>query len=407
MAEKRKDSKGRNLRTGESQRKDGRYVYRWQENGKEKSVYSMDLGELREKEKQIQKDLEDGINTKAANSATLNDIFDKWIEKKRGLRESTRARYKEIYERCVRETIGVKKIANLAYSDIFDFYRHLAEDKEFAKGYLEFVDNVVCPSFDFAVKNGIIRQNPCTGVFAEIGKDFCKPTEKRHSLTLQEQNAFIDYVASSPIYSHWLPMFTVFLGTGGRAAEILGLRWDDLDFEKNTISINHALVYYSENHKYAFHIHDTKTGAGKRIVPMLKEVKEALLLIRENQNCPDFKQPVVDGYTNFVFVTKRNGTYRYTQIDGLIKDICRHYNDDEAMKAGYEGRAANLIRPFSLHNMRHTFASRLCEHETNMKAIQEIMGHANIATTMNIYAEATSEAKQQTIEKLEGKIKLV
>lgn len=407
MAEKRKDNKGRNLRTGESQRKDGRYVYRWQENGKEKSVYSMDLGELREKEKQIKKDIEDGINTKAASSATLNDMFEQWIETKKGLRGSTREKYKTMHKRYVEESIGQKKVANLVYTDIFNFYRHLAEDKGFAKGYLEFVDNVVVPSFDYAVKNGIIRQNPSIGVFAEVAKDFCKPTKKRHSLTIEEQNAFIDYVANSPIYSHWLPMFTVFLGTGGRCGEILGLRWDDVDFENNTISINHALTYYPVDGKSSFHIHDTKTAAGNRIIPMMKEVREALLIIKENQNRPGFEQPIVEGYTNFVFVTKRNGPYRYNQIDALITDICKHYNDEEAMRAGYEGREANFIRRFSLHNMRHTFASRICEHETNMKAIQEIMGHSNIATTMNIYAESTSEAKKQTMENLEGKIKLV
>lgn len=407
MAEKRKDNRGRNLHTGESQRKDGRYVYRWTENGKEKSVYSMDLAELRDKEKQIKRDLEDGINAKAAEKSTVNDVYNKWIERKKGLRKSTFYRYIELYERFIKDNIGERKIAGLTYSDIYDFYRELAESKEMAKGYLETVDNVLSSVLDFAVKDGIIRQTPASGVFTEVSKSFCKPTKKRHSLTLQEQSAFINYMSFHPVYSKWLPMFTIFLGTGGRASEILGLRWCDLDFEENTISINHALSYYSENGKYVFHIHETKTGAGKRIVPMMKDVKKAFLLIKENQNVSGFKQPVVDGYTDFVFVTSWGGNYRYTQIDGLIKDICKHYNDDEAMKAGYEGRTAELLRPFSLHNMRHTFASRLCESETNMKAIQEIMGHADIATTMNIYAESTIEAKKQAIEKLEENNKIV
>ena len=89
MAEKRKDSKGRNLRTGESQRKDGRYVYRWQENGKERSVYSMDLRELREKEKQIQRDIDDGINGKEADKLTIDDMFEKYMQGERGKKTST------------------------------------------------------------------------------------------------------------------------------------------------------------------------------------------------------------------------------------------------------------------------------------------------------------------------------
>lgn len=71
-----------------------------------------------------------------------------------------------------------------------------------------------------------------------------------------------------------------------------------------------------------------------------------------------------------------------------------------------EGREPTLIRHFSAHNLRHTFCTRYCEVESNIKAIQEIMGHADIETTMNIYAEATKEVKKQSFANLEGKIKI-
>lgn len=231
----------------------------------------MDLGELREKEKQIKKDIEDEINTKVANSAPLNDMFEQWIEMKKGLRGSTREKYKAMHKRYVEESIGQKKVANLVYADIFNFYRHLAEDKGFAKGYLEFVDNVVVPSFDYAVKMELSAKIPVSGYLRKLQRIFASQQKKWHSLTIQEQNAFINYVENSPIYSLWLPMFTLFLGTGGRCGEILGLRWDDVDFDNNTILINHALTYYPVDGKSSFHIHDRKTASGNRIIPMMKK----------------------------------------------------------------------------------------------------------------------------------------
>ena len=71
-----------------------------------------------------------------------------------------------------------------------------------------------------------------------------------------------------------------------------------------------------------------------------------------------------------------------------------------------EQREPELLPHFSVHNLRHTFCTRFCENETNLKIIQEIMGHADISTTMNIYNEATKEKKIESFANLEGKIKI-
>lgn len=84
----------------------------------------------------------------------------------------------------------------------------------------------------------------------------------------------------------------------------------------------------------------------------------------------------------------------------------KSYIADEKAKALSEGREPVLIRHFSAHNLRHTFCTRFCENETNIKVIQEIMGHADIETTMNIYAEATKEKKKEAFSSLQGKIKI-
>ena len=87
-----------------------------------------------------------------------------------------------------------------------------------------------------------------------------------------------------------------------------------------------------------------------------------------------------------------------------IKRISVAYNEAELEKAEKEKREPQLLPPFSCHNLRHTFCTRLCENETNLKIIQDIMGHKDISTTMEIYAEATKEAKAHSFANLNGKL---
>ena len=81
-------------------------------------------------------------------------------------------------------------------------------------------------------------------------------------------------------------------------------------------------------------------------------------------------------------------------------------NEWEAERAKKERREPVVVPHFSVHNLRHTFCTRFCENETNIKVIQEIMGHADIGTTMNIYAEATEQKKKESFSNLKGKIKI-
>ena len=90
-----------------------------------------------------------------------------------------------------------------------------------------------------------------------------------------------------------------------------------------------------------------------------------------------------------------------------LKRVVVAYNDTELERAEKEERTPELLPHFSCHHLRHTFATRLCENETNLKVIQDILGHSDISTTMNIYAEATQEAKTQSFHKLDGKLKIL
>lgn len=151
MSEKRRDRKGRILRRGELQRNDGKYEYRYYDTqGVRRSIYSWKLIEtdtvpqgkrckqsLRELERQIQRDLEDGIHTHAARQMTLNDMFDHYMELKCELKVSTRTNYQYMYDRYVRETLGSKSITSFRYSDIRTFYNSLLREHGFRPNTME------------------------------------------------------------------------------------------------------------------------------------------------------------------------------------------------------------------------------------------------------------------------------
>ena len=113
-----------------------------------------------------------------------------------------------------------------------------------------------------------------------------------------------------------------------------------------------------------------------------------------------FNETEIDGMTGFVFSNRFGNVHNPQAINRAIKRIYEAYNVEEVLKAAKEKREPILIPHFSCHHLRHTFCSRFCENETNLKVIQSIMGHANIETTMDIYAEVTDTKKQEAIQNL-------
>lgn len=403
MAEKRKDSNGRNLRTGESQRKDGRYMFRWTQDGKENSVYALTLGELREKEEQIQRDIQDGINSISSRSLTINDMYDKWIAGKRGLRDTTLSGYKRYYERHVRNTIGNRKISAMKYSDIKKFFMSKALDDGLKKGTIKCIYTILIQVFDLAERDNIIRKNLCPMAIKEVIRECYKePTQKRISLTKQEQDAFLKFTCNHPTFFRWHPLFVTMFGTGCRVGEILALQWEDCDFENAEIFISKSASYFNNDGKMTWIVQETKTIAGKRTIPMSKDVKKALLDEKERQERRGVKQPETDGFSNFVFTSNNATPVTPGDLNRTINTILKHYNEYEETIAREQGREPIVIRHFSVHNIRHTFASRLCESTTDFKAIQEIMGHEDVRTTLNIYADATAENKRVAIDNMTG-----
>lgn len=313
-----------------------------------------------------------------------------------------------MYNKYVRNEIGEKDIASIKFSDIKKFYIHLIKDLGFKPNSMEIIHTIIHPVFTIAVRDGLIRINPTDGAMADIKRSHDWEKPKRHALTEAQQSAFIDFIKNSKTYRHWLPLFTVLLGTGCRVGEIVGLRWQDCDFQEKIITIDHSLVYrqQEDGSGCAFHISTPKTKAGIRIVPMFDAVRRALLDERLRQMQVGFNQTVIDGYSGFIFSNRYGDALSPHCINRAIERISRDYNKAETEQAKAERRQPELLPHFSVHNLRHTFCTRFCENESNLKVIQEIMGHADISTTMNIYNEATKEKKKESFANLEGKVKI-
>lgn len=421
MAEKRKDNKGRILREGESQRSDGMYMFRYTDlNGKRQVIYSWKLvgtdklpegkrnkAALRDAEKEIRRDLEDNIRSADASTIIVNGLFEAFMKARIDLKETTRCNYRTLYNKHIRDTFGDRRIKAIKNSDIKNLYMSLSQNANLKISTISKIHSILYQMFDGAVMDNLIRTNPAANAL-KASKQITKEKDKRHALTEEEQARFIDYVYQSPTFCRWGPLFTVLLGTGMRIGEALGLRWCDCDFEQNIITISHTLLYKeSESGSgYEYRISEPKTKAGCRIIPMFEDVKQALQKERAKPHNPQWELFKIGDYSDFVFLNIHGKVPTPGAIFQVIQNITNNYNREEAFVSTQEHREPCFLPKFSPHILRHTFCTRLCENEPNIKIIQDIMGHSDISTTMNIYNEATKAKKQESFQNLEGKIKL-
>jgi integrase len=394
--ERRKDSNGRVLKENETQRKDGTYMYRWRTStGKRETIYAPDLDKLREKEENIQRDKYDGIRTDAKN-VTLNEVFDLWKIMKKGLKDNTYQGYMYTWERFVRDDIGKNRIVNMKKSDIRRYYNKMLDERGLKVATIDSIHTVLHQVLDVAVEDGYLRNNIGDKALKELKQSRNLGSEKRKALTVAEQELFLEYLRVTPMYNHWYPVFSFMLGTGLRVGELTGLRWNDIDEENGFVDVNHTLVYYqhADNGCY-FGINTPKTKKGERKIPMMQSVKDALAQEKEYQDYTGIHcKATVDGYTDFIFVNQNGNVQNQGTLNKALRRIIRDCN--QKVLDNRKGNEKVVLLPnFSCHNLRHTFATRLCESGVNIKVIQEVLGHSDISTTLDIYTDATSDFKKK------------
>lgn len=363
------------MRNGETERKDGRYMYRYTDSktGQRKAIYARDLPELREKEKAVNADINDNIRTDGnLKKLTVNSLFQNYLETKE-ISEPTLAGYRSTWKNHVEDSIGRYKAVNVLPSDIKKLYSGLSQ-KGLAKNSIRHIHNLIRPALEMAVDDGIIRKNPAKSVWKDYGRE---PEEKK-ALTVGQQKQLMEFVKSDSRYKRYYPMLTVMLGTGVRCGELVGLTWDDADMGKKEIHIRRTLVYKDYGDGLKLHASTPKTKSGIRTIPMSDSVYHAFAQQKELNSLLGKDRNVfeVEGLRNFVFIKRNGRPLLMCSVNKVLSNIVK------AVNAQGQGERFPDI---SAHTMRHTFCTRMAENGMDIKVLQYLMGHANINITMQTY----------------------
>lgn len=385
---KRKDSNGRVLKDGEYQRNNGTYEYRWcMNNGKRRSVYAKTLDKLRIKEDEVLRDKLNGFEI-ADTNITICDLFDMWSKAKRGIKESTYLSYTNTYKNHIRDYFCNIKLSKIKKSTIKTYYNELY-DKGLSVGTIKIVNNVLMQLFDFAAENEYINANHIRGSMKELSRE--NNPKKVKSLTVAEQNTIEEYLENNKLDNKYRNVLLFMLSTGVRIGEALALRWGDIDFDKNIISISHTLSDSKSRKTGERYIKITKpkTKSSIRIIPMISKTRKVLLEQKLKSNECE----------SFVFARNDGKHMLSATVNSGFAKITHDCNKDSTNDV--------KVPTFTSHVLRHTFATRMCEASINIKVIQDILGHSNIQTTLNIYTDATSELKQKEILKFESYVNIL
>lgn len=382
---KRKDHEGRLLQEGESQRKDLVYVYRWTNDlGKREYIYAGTLDELRKKENELQKHISMGISW---SGISLNEQIELYLETKTNLANSTRENYLYYFRHTIAPSrLGKMKVTSIKKSDILLFYRTLSKNG-YTIGTLKVLQKIIRPALQLACDDNIILKNPSDGCLNGYTDD----PEKRYALTHAEEEEFLQRINLDSHTKKQYPMYAIFLQTGLRIGELIGLTWNDVDMKKKEICIDHQILYRTYQGKVQFYATKPKTKAGNRTIPMTDEVyrlfSEQRKIWLSSKKAEDFE---VDGYSNFVFTAPTSG--RCLNPNAIRKAIRRIIRMNENREV--------QLPPISPHIFRHTAICRLAESGCDIKVLQYLMGHVDLRTTMRVYNHVDMDRVKREMDRL-------
>ena len=391
MSGKRRDSKNRILRNGESQRRDGRYAFKYIDTtGKPQFVYSWKLEKtdktpqgkrddlsLREKEKQIMKAIDDEIVPRGGEMTVL-ELVKKYLLQKTGVRHNTEANYNFVLNIIKKEDFGKKRIDKVKLSDAKCWLIKLQQD---GRGYssIHSIRGVVRPAFQMAVDDDLIRKNPFEFQLATV---VVNDSVTREAITRKQERAFLEFVENDKHFCRYYEGIFILFKTGLRISEFVGLTLSDLDMQNRKISVNHQLQR-KRNMEYV--IEDTKTSCGTREIPMTDEVYECFQRIISSRKKPRV-EPIVGGKCGFLYLDKNDMPMVALHWEKYFQHICEKYNSIYRVQ----------MPKVTPHVCRHTFCSNMAKSGMNPKTLQYLMGHSDISVTLNTYTHiGYDDAKEE------------
>lgn len=373
MSEKRRDNKGRILKTGESQRKDLTYQYRYKDNdGKRRTVYSPTLHGLREKEKDIQNLLELGL-IHSKGSVKVYDLITDSIASRRKIRESTRAQYQCMISNIKDDPFCTLPIKDVKTPTAKQWLVRLA-DQGYARSTIKVYKSIMRSAFQEACENDYIIKNP----FA-FTLDFLENDEsKREALTLEQQTAFLRFLQADSRARRIYNITIILLETGLRISELFGLTFRDVDLVNNSLTVDHQLIRDKET---SFKITPPKSASGIRTIPLTVKAKEAFQNVIANRRTPS-REIMIDGRSGFLFLTSTGIPYSRTTVAFLFDTANKRYQADHSKPP---------LPKVTPHVLRHTFCTNMVNAGMNPKHVQYLMGHSDISITLNRYTHTAFE----------------
>lgn len=380
MAGKRKDRNGRVLKTGENQRKNGTYDYRYTDNyGKVRCIYAKTLEDLRKKEAAIQRDLADGIDY-AAGEISVADLVDRYMSLKRDIGHNTKRAYGTVINRIKESEFGQMKVRNVKLSDAKRFYIDL-HDTGSKRNTISIYHSVLRPTFEMAVDDDMIRKNPFKFKVADIIPD---DAVKRTALTKQQQENYLRFIQENG-QDNYYDDIVILMGTGLRVSELYGLTKKDVDFKKRLIFIDHQLCRTAEK---PYFVKSPKTTSGVRCIPMSDVVYMALKRVVANRQPPTVEL-LVDGYSGFLFLDKAGMPKVAMHLENYMRGM------QKKMERIY-GKSFPRVTP---HVLRHTFCTNMQRAGIDVKSLQYLMGHSNVSVTLDVYTHVDFHAVQEAFGK--------
>lgn len=393
---KKRDAKGRVLRSGESQQKDGRYRYTYYVRGKQHCFYSWKLEDtdrvpqgkhpcksLRSQIKELNKSRERGIAFRG-NGMSVLGLVEKYLAIQNAndkIRVSTKAGYRTSLRHIREDSISSVRIDKVKKSDAMRWITSLKE-KGFGYSTISSIHGVIKPAFQMAVDDDLILKNPFDFVLTDL---VANDSTKRDALTLKEKDSFLEFIKRDRYYSQYYDAIVILFETGLRIAEFCGLTVEKIDMVNRMIKIDVQL----HKDKQGYYLENPKTTAGCRTVPMTDKAYECFSHLIQNRTKQQAEKNV--GGQNGYLCFGRNNFPRYgSQWNKIFENIWKKYekNHDTTMVK---------VTP---HICRHTFATNMATSGMNPAILQQIMGHDDISTTFSIYTHIKESDSMDEFKRL-------
>lgn len=374
-----KDLKGKELGVGISQQKDGLYSARFVDKyGKRRQKRFKKLQECRQWIADASY-IDEHSNIAQASDMIVDAWFDYWIEiKKKTVRPNTVRNYTERYNRNIKPVIGKMLLTDVKPLHCQKIFLDMA-DEGYRTTTIYQSRIALYNMLEFAKENDVIRYNPCK---KSVKSDMGKPSDKKEALTISEQKMFLEGTTGQSYENQ----YRFVLQTGLRTGELVALQWRNVDFKKKTLTIDRSMEYrYTVGE---WRIGEPKSKSGYRTIPL---TEEAIRILKDQKEKNKKIKVIPMEFAEYIFLCRKGTPIKNSTYDTSLFKIC----DKVGMKR------------FSMHVLRHTFATRCIEAGMKPKTLQMLLGHSNIGITMNLYVHTTEEEKQKEIELVAEALKVI